>query len=59
MKKAYWFIGRDGDIGPMGIRGIDSVKGVRGDNGTTSIGRPGDKGILYLILQCEHLTIQL
>lgn len=43
----------------MGIRGIDGVKGIRGDNGTTSIGRPGDKGMLYLILhlQFEHLTI--
>lgn len=42
---SYWFTGKDGDIGPEGFRGLDGQKGMRGDNGTTTIGEDGEKGV--------------
>jgi len=46
-----WFIGRDGEIGSTGYRGLDGQKGMRGDNGTTEIGLPGEKGIFIITIQ--------
>jgi len=45
-----WLIGRAGDIGPTGYRGLDGQKGMRGDNGTTEIGLTGEKGIFIIKL---------
>lgn len=40
-------LGMDGEIGPIGFRGFDGIKGLRGENGTTIIGKDGDKGIFF------------